>query len=190
MTTITRSHVINRFINIVINQANSGISWGTNAVPFPKFPGWYHFGGTTQGIPFTGTEEIINPNTIDASDVYDKLIAQTQTYTRIRMITAQRNVIGNGTNGSGAGTGLNYNATAIANMTVGVGSIAGSISDPINRYGVKNSSPAADLPIDNLMIGLWNSYQAAARSSPTQLIKVDVCHANCHDDCHSSRGRR
>lgn len=196
---INPQNVVNRFADYVRGAANSGISWGTNAFPFPEFSARaFVFGGTTAGkaIEISGGSIATTPTTvISAQQVYNVLIAETQRYTRIRLMQAVLFVLGTGnpnppgqptnslTPGSRPFAGVVFNQTAVAHMN---GSFDQSVSAD------RNNVFAGNVMTRGGTAAMFNNMRAAynVRRGQSSYQQVNVCHSNCHTNCHFSRGRR
>ena len=115
---VNAQNVVDRFTDYVVSTANSGISWGSNAKPFPEMPDAY-FGGGTGGRAIGISGVNISANPITASTIYNTLVNETYNYFYIRNMRAVRFVTGTGGNTpggpqfGGAG-GVNYDVTAVA----------------------------------------------------------------------------
>lgn len=184
---IDDQNVVDRFADYVRATANSGISWGTNAYPFPEWTYGSIFGGTTAGkaIEVSGANLGGTGALIVADTVYNVLIAETTRYTRIRLITAQLFVSGGGGNrGTRPTPGTVYNQTAVAHLT--------------SAYQVGVSAGRSDVYVNNTITragaeAMFNNMRTAytnVRNSSAGTFVTTVCHASCHSSCHNSRGRR
>lgn len=181
---IEEQNIVNRFSDYVVVNANSGISWGTNAVPFSEFPTSY-FGGQTGGKAIGISGANISTSPITASTIYNVLVAETNTYTRIRNLRALLFVEGGGGNtGSRPTPGYIYDATAVANMNT---NYLQSIGSPSNA-GVTSGSKIFASGLESFFNNLRLSYLSARANTTT--IQINVCHASCHSSCHGSRSRR
>ena len=182
---VNAQNIVDRFADYVVATANSGISWGTNAVPFGEMSTAY-FGGTTggRGISINGSSVSATP--ITASTIFNALCAETQTYSNIRNLQALLNVTGAGGNsGSRPTAGIVYNQTAVAHLNTGYRQGQSNPTNPSVSTG--NAISAANL--ETLFDRLRTVYSSTYRAS-TLPIQIDVCHASCHSNCHGSRGRR
>jgi len=181
---IEEQNIVDRFADYVVSTANSGISWGTNSVPFSEMSTSY-FGGTTsgKGIQISGSN--ITGNPINASTIYNALVTETNRYTKIRNLKAILFVDGGGgNNGSRPTAGEVYNQTAVAYMN---DSYLQSIGSP-NNGGVSAGNQASVSNMQQLFTNLRDSYNSARGNTVT--IQINVCHASCHSNCHGSRSRR
>jgi hypothetical protein len=179
-------NIVDRFADYVVATANAGIVWGTNAKPFAEMPD-ANFGGTTGGkaIGITGANVIPASTLITAPTIYNALVAETNSYTRIRNLRALLFVTGGGGNtGSRPTAGYVYDQTRKANLNT---SRLQSIGAPANA-GVASGQIVSAGNLETLFNNLRTAYSAAAGNTVT--IQVDVCHASCHSSCHGSRGRR
>jgi len=182
---INAQNIINRFSDYVTATANSGISWGTDSKPFDEMSSDY-FGGTTSGKSIESDGSSINSNPINASTIYNTLVTETNTYTRIRNLRAVLFVTGAGGNtGTRPTAGTVYDSTAVANMNT---NYLQSTADNTNNAGVSSGSAIAEGTLETFFSNLRAAYNSARDSTTT--IQIDVCHASCHSSCHSSRGRR
>jgi hypothetical protein len=187
---VNKQNIVDRFADYVVATGNSGISWGTNARPFPEFTsvylGYEPFGGDTngKGIEISGLN--IGDTTITASTIYSVLLAETGRYTRLRSLRAQLNVTGDGGNiGSRPTAGIVYDQTAKANLQSG---FLQTISPSPSAGSVTSNSTISASNLETLFDTLRTTYNAYAANA--QLITVNVCHASCHSSCHTSRIRR
>jgi hypothetical protein len=182
---INAQNIVDRFADYVVATANSGISWGTNAVPFGEMSTAF-FEGTTggRGISISGTNIADAP--VRASTIFNALCAETLTYSNIRNLRALLNVTGGGGNsGSRPTPGIVYDQTAVAHLNTGYRQTQ---INPINpSVSTGNAISAANL--ETLFDRLRTVYSSNYRAT-TATIQVDVCHASCHSNCHGSRGRR
>lgn len=181
---IRTQNIVDRFADYVTATASSGISWGTNAYPFPEFDGNY-FGGSTSGRPIGISGGNIGSGLIVASNIYNTLVNETSAYTSIRNLRALLFVDGGGGNtGSRPTPGYVFDQTAVAYMN---GSYLQSIGSPGNA-GVAAGVTASDENLESFFNNLRNSYNSARSSTVT--VQINVCHASCHSSCHGSRSRR
>ena len=188
MATLTNNvrtqNIVDRYADYVVATANSGISWGTNAVPFTEMSTAY-FGGTTGGKSIGTSGANIYANPINGATIYNRLVSETNSYTRIRNLRAKLNVTGAGGNtGTRPTAGIVYDQTAVAHMNT---NYLQSIGSP-NNAGVAANQIIDDAKLETLFSNLRASYNSARGSTTT--ITIDVCHASCHSSCHASRGRR
>jgi hypothetical protein len=190
MATLTNpiqpQNIVDRFADYVTVNADSGISWGTNAYPFGEFDGNY-FGGTTAGRPIgiSGGNIGSAGGAIVASNIYNTLVNETTAYTSIRLLRALLFVDGGGGNtGSRPTPGYIYDATAVAYMN---GSYLQGIGSP-DSAGVVAGNPVFAGNLESFFNNLYVSYIGARNNTTT--VQINVCHASCHSSCHSSRGRR
>ena len=96
---ITSQNIVDRYADFVTATANENIIWGTNALPFAEMPST-NFGRTASGksISVTGPSIVGTNSEISAAKIYDTLLAETGTYTRIRRLRAILFVTGPGGN--------------------------------------------------------------------------------------------
>lgn len=184
---ITPQNIVDRFADYVVATANSGITWGTNAYPFPEMStAAAEFGGTTAGkaIGITGSSVGTAGNLINAANIYNTLLNETATYTNIRNLRAILFVNGTGGNtGSRPTAGTVFDTTAPAyfnttyRQTIGAGASNVVSGNTITATG-----------LETFFNNLRTVYNMARANTVT--IQVNVCHASCHSSCHSSRGRR
>lgn len=182
---VNAQNIVDRFADYVVATANSGIVWGTNAEPFTEFDE-NNFGGTTsgKGIGISGSN--IGSNPITASTIYNTLVSETNSYTRIRNLRAILFVTGGGGNtGSRPTAGTVYDATNVANMN---SNYLQSTANGTANAGVASGSAVDDGNLETFFSNLRTAYNNARGNTTT--IQVDVCHASCHSSCHGSRGRR
>lgn len=184
--TITPQNLVDYYREFVVDVANSNIAWGTNAKPFSEFDE-NNFGGTTAGRPIniTGANVGSAGNLIDASDIYDVVIAETAQYLRIRNLRATLNVEGGGGNtGSRPSAGIVFDETRKAYLST-------SYVLPPETISAGNVSTGNTITATSLET-LFNACKADFERvlTTTASIQVNVCHASCHSSCHGSRGRR
>jgi hypothetical protein len=183
---ITAQNIVDRYADFVTASANENIIWGTNALPFSEMP-TANFGGTTAGktITKTGTDIVGTDSLIAAAKIYDTLLAETRTYTRIRRLRAILFVDGPGGNtGTRANPGVIFDQTQKSNLNNNYLQDLGFTSNANVTAGQLISSANLETLFTNMRI----SYSTAATTTAT--IQVNVCHASCHSSCHGSRGRR
>ena len=183
---VKAQNIVDRFADYVVATANSGIVWGTNAKPFAEMPD-ANFGGTTGGkaVEITGANLVPANTRITAANIYSYLVAETNSFTRIRNLRALLFVTGGGGNtGSRPTAGYVYDQTRKANLNT---SRLQSIGSPANA-SVSAGQIVSAGNLETLFNTLRTAYTAAAGNTVT--IQVDVCHASCHSSCHGSRGRR
>jgi hypothetical protein len=184
--TITPQNLVDYYREFVVDVANSNIAWANNAEPFGEFNEAL-LSGTTAGrsIGISGSNVGTAGNLIDASDIYDVVIAETAQYTRIRNLRALLFVEGGGGNtGSRPTPGFIFDETRKAFMNTDYLQSLGSIStgDVVAGNNITASS------LETLFNALKAEYEAKQVNTVT--IQVNVCHASCHSSCHGSRGRR
>ena len=184
---INAQNIVDRFSDYVVSTANSGISWGTNSLPFPEMSSGYFGGGTGgRGIGIGGGN--ISTNPITASTIYTALVNETYNYFYIRNLRAIRNVTGpggntpNGPYRPGGAGGPNYDQTAVAYNNDRPG------QDNALNNGVSSGSVISDENLEAFLNACRAKYNSARTN--TRTIQIDVCHASCHSSCHGSRGRR
>lgn len=179
---IGAQNIVDRFSDWVAGAANQGISWGTNAYPFGEFDGGL-FGGDTNGKGIgISAGNLSNP--VNAQNIYDVLLGETYTYTRIKNMRAVLVVDGGGgNNGSRGSPGTIYDGTAVAHMN---NNYRTSISADRNNVYAGNKPTTTGL--ETMFSSMRDSYNWAR--GQTAYCEIHVCHASCHSSCHSSRGRR
>ena len=195
---ISAQNVVNRFADYVRGAANSGISWGTNAYPFPEFGAIAGvLGGDTNGKPIE-----INGNNLggvgaiaNAQTVYNVLIDETTRYTRIRLMRALLFVFSSG--GDAFGNPPNWNVSAGPRTSPGYVFDGTAVTHLSSAYQVAVSAGRNNVFAGNVMTrggtaDMFNNMRAAYNSIRGSVVtfQVDVCHASCHSSCHSSRSRR
>ena len=184
---INAQNIVDRFSDYVVSTANSGISWGTGALPFPEMPA-ANFGGGTGGRSIGITGSSITPDPITASTIYNTLVNETYNYFYIRNLRAIRNVTGAGGNTPagpyrpGALGGSNFDTTAVAYNN------DRNAQDNALNNGVAVDSVISDENLELFLAACRAKYNTARAT--TRTIQIDVCHASCHSSCHGSRGRR
>ena len=181
---IEEQNIVDRFADYVVSTANSGIIWGTNSIPFSEM-GTSYFGGTTSGKSIEVSGSNISGDPINASTIYNTLVAETNRYTKIRKLRAILWVDGGGGNtGSYSSPGVNYDQTNVAYLN---NNYLQNVGSPSNG-GVQAGSVASDDSLESLFNNLRSSYNTARNN--TQTIQINVCHSSCHSSCPGSRSRR
>lgn len=185
---VNKQNIVDRFADYVTANANSGISWGTNAYPFGEWDKAYLFGGSTGGKAIGISGGNISGGAsgeVVAQYIYDALITETYYYTSIRNMRALLNVTGGGGNtGSRPTAGIVYDGTAVTFMN---GNYYQGVSAGRDNVYAGNTITASGL--QNMFYSMYANYWAA-RGNTAGPFQTDVCHASCHSSCHSSRGRR
>jgi len=184
--TITPQNLVDYYREFVVDVANANIAWAANAEPFGEFDESLLAGSTSgRSIGITGSSVGSAGNLIDASDIYDAVLAETGNYTVIRNLRAVLVVDGGGGNtGSRPSPGTIFDETRKAYMNSSYLQALGSVSAGDVTSG--NSITATSL--ETLFNALKAEYESKQTTSLT--IQVNVCHASCHSSCHGSRGRR
>lgn len=183
---VNPQNIVDRFADYVVATGNSGIVWGTNAVPFGEF-NTAEFGGSTsgKGIGISGSNIASVGDTITASNIYNTLVGETNTYTNIRNLRAILFVEGGGGNtGSRPTEGVVYDNTQVAYLNTNYLQNVGS--PDASNVGSGNTVTSSGL--EQFFTNLQSAYNSARNT--TQTIQVNVCHASCHSSCHASRSRR
>jgi hypothetical protein len=186
--TISAQVIVDRFADYVQATANSGIVWGTDALPTSGsdtvVPSGAFGGGTGgRGIGVNGSS--INTNPINGNTIYTTLLSETNAFTSIRQLRAILNVTGaGGNNGSRPTAGFVYDSTNKAYMSTGY---LQTVTDP-GASGVSTNNLISAGNLQALFDNLRTAYNNVTGNTVT--YQTDVCHASCHSSCHSSRGRR
>jgi len=200
---INAQRIVDRFKQLVTDVANSGIVWGTGALPTypnptnPTVPitvvAADQFGGTTAGQAIATTGAGITPanNRVTASNIVSALVAETNRYTRIRRLRAQLTVTGGGGNRPAgpvrtSSPGIVYDETNVAHLTSADGPTI-TAPNPAT-YNIQTGRVIDDDNLENYFTALKDAY--AAIRETTVLKGSSVCHASCHNSCHGSRSRR
>jgi len=174
---VNKQNIVNRFVDYTTATANSGISWGTNSIPFAEFNG-AEFGGDTSGL-FVGISGDNLPDAnIVASSIYNVLLSETNAYSHIRNLRAVRTYQTEGT------VDINWDGTAVAYMNTGYLQSLGSPSDAGVVSAANITAGGMEAFFDTLRAG-YNSVRGN-----TVTITVATCHSNHSNTCHLSRGRR
>lgn len=184
--TITPQNLVDYYKEFVVDIANSNIAWANNAEPFSEFNESL-LSGTIAGRPIgiSGSNVGSAGNLIDASDIYDVVLAETATYTRIRNLRAILFVEGGGGNtGSRPNAGTIFDETRKAFMNTSYLQSLGTVS----AGSVTTGNTITATSLETLFNALRAEYEA--KQVNTETIQVNVCHASCHSSCHGSRGRR
>lgn len=183
MGNVTKADVVALANSWLYNNANAGISWGSNSYPGGSLAGW--FGGSTGGV---GGMDInsFSSGSANAASVAAALRAFANSFARIRRVRIVIYYANNsGEDFVNAYNTVYYDGTAIANTAYSVGDVGGAASLPglgagqAMSYGNLNQSCA----------NLWTSYYNNARNTTLTLTNT-ICHSSCHDNCHCARGRR
>ena len=184
--------IIQRAIEELNGVALPGITWGTNAKPFPEAPD-YWFAGRTDwgGLDPIGQNNAFTDVTIEASNLTEKIRQMTQYYTRIRNMRCVRVITGGGGNtpaGPYPNTTYNVDQTKIAFTADGQQPTIIS-----NYFDIQSSYLISRGNLNNFILGMSQRYQILRPNilgDDGTTYNVSVCHTNCHSICHSSRGRR
>lgn len=206
---INAQNIVDRFADYVVASANAGIVWHSGAVPFDVYAAYFPniWGGNAsgKGITINGTSIGGPTGIITASTIINVLRTETATFTRIRNLRAILFITGTGFitprptgNGSGnnvrtdlgpifgQGPGIIRDGTNVANLnTAYLQGLAATTSTGIANDGVSLINTAN---LEAFFTNLRTAYNTARATTHTQ--QVNVCHASCHNNCHSSRGRR
>ncbi len=184
MTDITRQMVADQANAVIRNNANAGISWGTNSFPAGALAGW--FGGTTAGRADALGAGNIAAGNLSASNVSAVLRNFTNQFAAIRrtriVVYYARNW---GEDYRYSALDVQYDGTAIAHTAYPAGS-------PGNNASLPGLSAGANASWSNLAAGinnLWAQYNEMCRNTTLTLTNT-ICHSSCHDNCHCNRGRR
>jgi len=192
---VTAQNIVDRFKELVVDEANGDIVWATNNNP--TYSGVEvtldaSFGGTTSGLTANIEGSSIKADgseLIDADAIYNALVAETNRYTSIRNLRAKLNVTGtSGTSNADRGPigtyGIVFDQTKVAYLN---SDYLQNITDPDNA-GVQSGGLIDDTALE----ALFSNFEAArvAVRNDTVTLTRNVCHANCHSSCHGSRGRR
>lgn len=187
--TITPQNLVDYYKEFVVDVANSNIAWAiTGGSPFEQFPTGTYFQGTTNGraIGIAGANVGTAGNLIDASDIYDQLVAETANYTSIRNLRALLYVEGGGGNtGSYGSPGYIVDETKKAYMN---SSYLQSFAAPPDNGNVVTGNEITAGTLETLFANLVDAYRTLQVNTVT--VQVNICHASCHSSCHGSRGRR
>jgi len=169
--------ILDRFQELVITQASSGVTWHAGNKPFPEMNT-----SVFNSLPLqnSNTAELTSP--VSANDIYNLLLNETNKYTNQRLLRAILFVTGNGGNsGSRPTPGTVFNSTAKAFLN---DSYRLNVAPPAQPSG----NPITTTPLETLISDLRNAY-IAVQDNVVQ-IQINVCHSSCHNSCHNSRGRR
>jgi hypothetical protein len=184
--TITPQNLVDYYKEFVVDVANSTIVWAADTLPFAEFDA-AKLAGTLAGrtIGITGTNVGTAGNLIDASDIYDVVLAETYNYTNIRNLRAILFVDGSGGNTGSRGTaGTVFDETKKAYMNTTYLQALGAVTaSPVTTDNTITASELENLL--NRIKAEWDLKKTTDLS-----IQVNVCHASCHSSCHGSRGRR
>jgi hypothetical protein len=204
---INAQNIVDRFADYVVATANAGIVWHTGAFPFDVYAGYFPniFGGNASGkaITINGTSIGGPTGIITATTIINVLRAETATFTRIRNMRAILFITGTGYitprptgNGTlndlrtdlgpifGQGPGIIRDNTNVSNLnTTYLQGLAATTSTGISAGTVINTAN-----LESFFTNLRTAYNTARAT--VHLQQVNVCHASCHNNCHSSRGRR
>jgi hypothetical protein len=199
---VNAQNIVDRFADFVVATANSGISWGTNSIPTywnPKtgvvqlIPTPF-FGGPISGklIGISAPNSVYNGTTINAANIYNFLLAETNQYTSIRFARARLIITGTGRRDTPSGdtwpVGTVYDTTAVAYLSTSYQIAPYAVSQASIAPGVATGQVIRRPTLEGFFSNL-TAYYTAARNI-VQDFTVVICHASCHSSCHSSRGRR
>jgi hypothetical protein len=181
---ISPQNIVDRYADFVTTVVNQSIVWGTNALPFPEMPST-NFGGTTTGKPISVTGTNISATPITASTIYNTLLNETASYTRIRNLRAILFVTGPGGNsGTRPTAGTVFDQTRKSYLNTTYLQTLGTV----NNAGVASGEVISSANLETLFTNMATAYNTARTTAAT--IQINVCHASCHSSCHGSRGRR
>jgi hypothetical protein len=188
---VTLQNMIDRFADYLVATANSGIVWGTNAIPFPELSAAY-FGGTTDGKAISLSGAGSRGTVVTALPIYNGVLSETFRYSNIRNMRAVLNVT--------------VTDSAPWNTSAGPRTPGGIIFDQTRKahlntsyiYATNAALLARGQPLTGARIeraGLEDLFNRARAlyldfSDDTVTVQVNVCHASCHSSCHNSRSRR
>lgn len=185
---VASQNVVDRFADFVVASANTGIVWGTNALPTSGADivvPLSQFGGTTSGKTIGVNGSSIEAAPITASAIYTALLAETNNYTNIRQLRAILNVTGTGGNtGTRPVAGIIYDQTAKAYLATAYRQVIPSV----DNAGVSTGNLIRATALETLFNNLRTAYTSAQNT--VAVYQTNVCHASCHSSCHASRGRR
>ncbi|MND22221.1 hypothetical protein D3C81_144630 [compost metagenome] len=184
MTDITRQHVADLANAYMRNQANAGISWGTNSYPSGALAGW--FAGPTSGQAAALGAGNFSAGPASASQVAAVLRSFNNNFAYIRRTRIVIYFANNtGEDYVNSFNTVQYDGTAIAFTAYHAGDIGAGVALPGISQGANMSYNGVAAACQNL----YNRYLAVCRSSDLLLTNT-VCHSSCHDNCHCARGRR
>jgi hypothetical protein len=190
---INKANVASRYGDYVAAAANANIVWGTNSKPFAEMP-TATFGGDTNGKANT-LQGRLTTTLIEATAFRNATVAETNQYSRIRLLRARLFVAGGGGNtGSRPSPGYIYDLTRKSHLNSGYEQNAGTpntnfILPPVAGVVITiGTSATPDVGVEEWFDRLRAGYNTASNNTVT--IQIDVCHASCHSSCHGSRGRR
>jgi hypothetical protein len=194
---VTLQNIFDRFGDYVVATANSGISWGTNAIPFPELSAAY-FGGTTSGKDTSLTGAGARGTIVNAATIYNGVLSETFRYSNIRNMRAILNVTVTGeapwnvSAGPRTPGGIIFDQTRKAHLNTGYiyGTDPNRLArgQPIAGNTITRGSASDGTGLEDLFNRARNLYYDFA--DDTETVLVNVCHASCHASCHSSRSRR
>lgn len=166
---------VKTFFNALVkNRANSGILWGTNAMPSYALADW--FGGTTAGMTAEPSEaELGAPGDVSAKKVRDGLYNCALLYSRIRLARVLVYM---------TGAGYVVDSTAMAHLAAQYQSVIVPPSLP----GAQEETDLSYTALQAYVEKLWT--QLNAQRNISVLLQNTVCHSSCHGSCHGSRNRR
>jgi hypothetical protein len=160
------------------NNANSGISWGTNSYPSGSIAGWFR--GTTAGRGEALSAGSFAGGETSASQTAAVLRNFVNVFTEIRTTRIVIYYLD-----YRYGTTVQYDGTAVAHTVYGVGDVGSNV-------GLPGLTAGAEMDLNNLNAScnnLLNNYWANARNTVLTLTNT-ICHTSCHGNCHCARGRR
>jgi hypothetical protein len=190
---ITLQNQIDRFADYVVAAANSGIVWGTNAIPFPDFPG-YVFGGDTSGKTISIQGAGYGGYKITADRIYTGILLETYRYSNIRYLRAILYVTSTDEQTGqyyqapvpGAPGGVIFDDTQKAHLNTAYTLSADTNSLARGQIVAGNKMTSAGL--EDFFDRARSLYYNFLGQTHTEI--VTVCHSSCHYSCHNSRSRR
>ena len=188
---IKLQNLIDRFADYVVATANSGITWGTNAIPFPELSAAY-FGGTTAGKSTSLTGAGSRGTLITALPIFNGVLSETFRYSNIRNMRAVLNVTVTGdapwniSAGPRTPGGIIFDQTRKAHLNTSY--IYATDSNRLTRGQPVLGNVITRVGLEDLFDRARTLYNDFADDTVT--VTVSVCHASCHSSCHGSRSRR
>lgn len=188
---VTLQNIFDRFADYVAATANSGISWGTDAIPFPELSAAY-FGGRISGKDPSLTGAGARGTIVTALPIYNGVLSETFRYSNIRNMRAILNVTVTGgypwnvSAGPRTPGGIIFDQTRKAHLNTSY--IYGTDSNRLARGQPLTANTITRAGLEDLFDRARTLYNDFADDTVT--VQVNVCHASCHSSCHNSRSRR
>lgn len=218
---ISKANLVGRYNDFVADTANAGLSGGTNNKPTLTYSGTSYsriraadedevYGGGTTGGAGDTASSVLAGTVIDASDIYSKLCAATNSYTNLRNVGTRFYIQGAGGNSGTISTptstfeteasiSSNYGYTiAGGGFMVGTGSFKSHMNTSVrtsiaynaaSTFSLTTGDQVNDTNLELFFGHLEVKYQEVEGTDYDTYLNW-TCHTSCHSSCHGSRGRR